>query len=75
MYLYKFLFLNSPDSFSIPVVFWKDTHNKETSLITWALKRKTDNCDMYLPTNLQWFKTTYRTVESAQRTIHKATPC
>lgn len=28
MYLYKFLYLNSPDSFSIPVVFWKDTHNK-----------------------------------------------
>lgn len=27
---------------------------------------------MYLPTNLQWFKTTYRTVESAQRTIRQS---
>lgn len=30
---------------------------------------------MYLPTNLQGFKTTYRTVGFAQRAIHKATPC
>lgn len=63
-YFDKVLHFYSPDSFWIPVVFWKDTHNKETPLITWTLKRKTDNCNTYLCTHLHWTESTYRAVVS-----------
>lgn len=63
-YYDKVLYFYSPDSFWIPVVFWKATHNKETPLITWTLKRKTDNCNMYLYINLHLTENTHRTVVS-----------
>lgn len=63
-YFDKVLHFYSPDSFWIPVVLWKDAHNKETPLITWTLKRKTDNCNMYLCTNLHWTENTHRAVAS-----------